>query len=58
MGLADRPSLVSERDAMGRLIRAGMEQGAVGLSSGLDYIPSRYADTDELDRALQTARAL
>jgi N-acyl-D-amino-acid deacylase len=25
-----------------------MEQGAVGLSSGLDYIPSRYADTEEL----------
>jgi N-acyl-D-amino-acid deacylase len=25
-----------------------MEQGAVGLSSGLDYIPSRYAETDEL----------
>jgi N-acyl-D-amino-acid deacylase len=48
MGLADRPSLPAEREAMGRLIRAGMEQGAVGLSSGLDYIPSRYADTDEL----------
>ena len=48
MGLADRPSLPSEREAMGRLVRAGMEQGAVGLSSGLDYIPSRYADTDEL----------
>jgi N-acyl-D-amino-acid deacylase len=25
-----------------------MEQGAVGLSTGLDYIPSRYADTEEL----------
>jgi N-acyl-D-amino-acid deacylase len=25
-----------------------MEQGAVGLSSGLDYIPSRYASTEEL----------
>ena len=33
---------------MGRLVREGMEQGAVGLSSGLDYIPSRYADTEEL----------
>ena len=48
MGLTDRPSLPAEREAMGRLVRAGMEQGAVGLSSGLDYIPSRYADTDEL----------
>jgi N-acyl-D-amino-acid deacylase len=25
-----------------------MDQGAVGLSSGLDYIPSRYARTEEL----------
>ena len=33
---------------MGRLVREAMEQGAVGLSSGLDYIPSRYADTAEL----------
>ena len=33
---------------MGRLVREGMEQGAVGLSTGLDYIPSRYADTLEL----------
>src|SRR5207237_3526373 len=33
---------------MRRLVREAMEQGAVGLSSGLDYIPSRYADTAEL----------
>src|SRR5207237_10151734 len=33
---------------MRRLVREAMEQGAVGLSSGLDYIPSRYADTEEL----------
>src|SRR5262249_37765652 len=25
-----------------------MEQGAVGMSTGLDYIPSRYAGTEEL----------
>src|SRR5438067_7493955 len=33
---------------MRRLVRAAMEEGAVGLSSGLDYIPSRYAETAEL----------
>ena len=33
---------------MRRLVREAIEQGAVGLSSGLDYIPSRYADTEEL----------
>ena len=29
-------------------MREGMEQGAVGVSSGLDYVPSIYADEDEL----------
>src|SRR5207245_454694 len=32
---------------MRRLVRQAMEEGAVGLSSGLDYIPSRYAATEE-----------
>jgi N-acyl-D-amino-acid deacylase len=48
MGLATRPPTPDELRRMGQLVRAGMEQGAVGLSSGLDYIPSRYADTEEL----------
>ncbi len=29
-------------------IRKGMEQGMFGISFGLDYVPSRYADIDEL----------
>jgi N-acyl-D-amino-acid deacylase len=48
MGLESRPPTPSELQQMGRLIRQGMEEGAVGLSTGLDYIPSRYADTEEL----------
>ncbi|HZT80050.1 MAG TPA: amidohydrolase family protein, partial [Gemmataceae bacterium] len=48
MGLATRPPTADELRHMRRLVREGMEQGAVGLSSGLDYIPSRYADADEL----------
>ena len=31
-----------------RIIRTNMEQGAWGLSFGLDYVPSRYAEMDEL----------
>jgi N-acyl-D-amino-acid deacylase len=30
------------------VVRQGMEQGAVGLSTGLDYIVQCFADTDEL----------
>jgi N-acyl-D-amino-acid deacylase len=48
LGLDTRPPTRDELRRMRDLIRAALDQGAVGLSSGLDYIPSRYADTDEL----------
>ena len=48
MGLDTRPPTPDELKRMGRLVREAIEEGAVGLSSGLDYIPSRYADTEEL----------
>ncbi len=48
LGLETRPPTADELRRMGRMVREGMEQGAVGLSSGLDYIPSRYAGTEEL----------
>jgi N-acyl-D-amino-acid deacylase len=48
MGLKPRPAETAEIDSMRQLVRDGMSDGAVGLSSGLDYIPSIYADTAEL----------
>jgi len=39
------------------LIRESIEQGALGVSSGLIYIPSRYADTGELVACASAARA-
>ena len=48
MGLESRAPTPDEIRAMGRIVRRAMEDGAVGVSSGLDYIPSRYADTAEL----------
>ncbi|MFM8270740.1 MAG: N-acyl-D-amino-acid deacylase family protein [Gemmata sp.] len=48
MGLTPRKPLPAELAKMKQLVREGMEQGAVGLSSGLDYVPSIYADEDEL----------
>ena len=35
-------------DDMRSMLREAMEEGAVGLSSGLDYPPGAYASTDEL----------
>ena len=48
VGWEDRPVRPDELAKMKRLLRAGMEEGAFGLSTGLDYQPGRYADTDEL----------
>jgi len=48
MGLDPRPARDDEIAAMQGLVRRGMDAGAVGLSTGLDYIPSRYADAREI----------
>ena len=48
MGLDPRPASADEIAAMRRLVRQAMDEGAVGLSTGLDYIPSRYADAREI----------
>lgn len=48
VGYENRPSTGDEIRAMQRLVREGMEAGAVGLSTGLDYIPSNYADAREI----------
>ena len=48
MGLDPRPPRDDELRAMQKLVRDGMNAGAIGLSTGLDYIPSRYADASEI----------
>src|SRR5438128_1863950 len=48
IGLDPRRPTSDEMRSMRRRVRDGLDQGAVGLSSGLIYIPSRYADTAEL----------
>jgi N-acyl-D-amino-acid deacylase len=48
MGVADRAPTATELDAMKAYIRKGMEEGAVGLSSGLFYSPGYFAKTEEV----------
>jgi len=43
---------------MRAMLREAMEQGAIGLSSGLDYPPGSYADTDELAQLTAEAARL
>jgi N-acyl-D-amino-acid deacylase len=48
MGMEDRAPTDDELAHMRRLLAEGLEQGAVGLSTGLTYTPGMYADDDEL----------
>lgn len=48
VGWQDRPATAREHADMRALLREAMEEGAWGLSTGLDYPPGNYADTDEL----------
>jgi N-acyl-D-amino-acid deacylase len=48
LGNGVRAASEAEVDEMGALCREALEEGAVGLSSGLDYVPSGNASTDEL----------
>ncbi|UYQ64120.1 N-acyl-D-amino-acid deacylase family protein [Streptomyces peucetius] len=48
MGWQDRPPTDAELSRMKQLVAEGMEQGAVGMSSGLTYTPGMYADDSEL----------
>jgi dihydroorotase/N-acyl-D-amino-acid deacylase len=48
IGLDDRPPSAAELVRMRSLVREAMEQGAVGVSSSLEYAPAPYASTAEL----------
>ncbi|MGE3776311.1 MAG: amidohydrolase family protein, partial [Pirellulaceae bacterium] len=48
VGEDKRPPSTDELDAMKQLIQEGMRAGAFGMSTGLIYNPSSYADTREL----------
>ena len=48
VGNDDRPATASELAEMRRLLADGLEQGAIGMSSGLTYTPGMYAGTAEL----------
>jgi N-acyl-D-amino-acid deacylase len=48
LGDADKQPTAAELDRMKGLVREAMEQGAVGLSTSLQYPPAPYAKTEEL----------
>jgi N-acyl-D-aspartate/D-glutamate deacylase len=48
MGMADRAPTPAEMEQMRALVRAGMEEGAFGISTGPWYAPGSFAKTEEL----------
>jgi len=44
----ERPATEAERMAMAERLREAMGEGALGLSTGLDYPPARQAPTEEI----------
>lgn len=55
LGNDSRKPTVVEMQKMQDLIRSAMEEGAVGVSSSLLYVPSKYSDTDELTEMAKVA---
>jgi N-acyl-D-amino-acid deacylase len=48
IGKDDRPATPAELDRMRQLTADAMKQGALGISTSLQYVPDRFASTDEL----------
>jgi len=48
IGKDDRPATPAELGQMRELVAQAMEQGALGLSTSLQYVPDRFASTNEI----------
>ncbi|MXW66661.1 MAG: D-aminoacylase [Gemmatimonadales bacterium] len=48
LGMEDRAPTPEELDEMRDLVREAMEDGALGLATGLLYVPANYAETEEV----------
>ncbi|MFI2362799.1 amidohydrolase family protein [Promicromonospora sp. NPDC019610] len=57
LGAAQRPASDDEIAAMVRLLEQALDDGACGLSTGLEYVPAAYADERELIALAQVVAA-
>ena len=48
MGLVDRDPTAAELTRMKAMVDRSMREGALGLSTGLEYVPAIYSKTDEV----------
>ena len=57
MGMSDRAPTPAQLDSMKAIVARGMDQGAIGLSTGLYYAPGSYAKTEEIVDLARVAAA-
>ncbi|GMV04058.1 MAG: N-acyl-D-amino-acid deacylase [Gemmatimonadota bacterium] len=57
MGLDNRAPTTDELERMKALVARSMEQGALGLSTGLLYVPANFAETEEVVELAKVASA-
>ena len=57
MGMSDARPSSAQLDSMIRLVERAMDDGAVGLSTGLYYAPGSYATTEEVIELARAAAA-
>ena len=55
VGYDDRPPTAAEMDSMKMLVRQAMEEGAIGVSSALEYVPASFASSEELTELCKVA---
>ena len=48
LGMSDAAPTPAQLDSMRSLVRRGMDDGAIGMSTGLYYAPGSYAPTEEV----------
>jgi len=55
LGEVDRRPTAEELDKMRALVEQGMKEGALGLSSGLFYVPGNFSSTEEVTELARVA---
>jgi N-acyl-D-amino-acid deacylase len=56
MGTVNRPATPAELEQMRQLVAQAMQDGAMGISTALEYVPDTFASTDEIVELAKVAR--
>jgi N-acyl-D-amino-acid deacylase len=56
VGYDDRPPTAAEINQMKQLVAEAMKDGALGVSTSLQYVPARFAKTDEIVELAKVAK--